>query len=206
MGWERQRGSALHAQLLCAWTTRILFWEAWIGQVFVPLPLLKSPHVKLKFMMWGAVRSLWVQSWGFQSLLFNGTPWSCLGQCPSLGHSHRIQEQVQGTAPSHLRKMQVSLSLFWSPGTSLGTSDRMLCCVLGSFPSETAAWGKAFHMQQLPAVTSHHVIVTYINFTPNKRGDNTWGHNCILCGKGTAHGKQSGGKACVSLSYFDLFF
>lgn len=32
-------------------TARILFWGAWIGQLFVPLPLLKSPHVKLRFMM-----------------------------------------------------------------------------------------------------------------------------------------------------------
>lgn len=60
-------------------------------------------------------------------------------------------------------------------------------------------------MLQLPPVTSHNVTVTCINFTPNKRGDNTWGHNCSLCGEGTAHGKQSGGKACASLSLFDLF-
>lgn len=157
-------------------------------------------------MVWSAVRSLWVQSQGFQSfLLCTVAPWSCLGQCPPLGHSHRTLQQVEGTALSHLMKMQVRLSPCSSPGTSLETSER-LCCVLGSFPSETAAWGKAFHMLQLPPVTSHHVTVTYINFTPNKRGDNTQGNKCSLCGEGTAHGKQSGGKACASLSYFDLSF
>lgn len=144
---------------------------------------------------------------GFQSsLLFTVAPWSCLGQWPPLGHFHRIQQQVEGTALSHLMKMQVRFSPYWSPGMCLETSEKRLCCVLGSCPSQTAAWGKAFHMLQLPSVTSHHVTVTYINFTPNKRGDNTWGHKCSLCGEGTAHGKQSGGKARASLLYFDLSF
>lgn len=154
--------------------------------------------------MWGAVRSLWVQSWGFQSCpaVYCGTlelpgPVSSTGTFP---------QDTETSALSHLRKMQVTLFPHWSPGTSLETSERMLFSVLGSFPSETAAWGKAFHMLQLSPVTSHHVSVTYINFTPNKRGDNTWGHKCSLCGEGTAHGKQSGGKACDSLSYFDLSF
>lgn len=54
------------------------------------------------------------------------------------------------------------------------------CVFTGLLHCTDSCLREGISVTELPPVTFHNVAMTYMTFTPNKMGDDTWGHKCRL--------------------------